>query len=95
MKFVDTSPLMELKELDTQVRVFTIEPFDTHILYRTEDVDHDNEAEVVILTLVDRDQLAHFGSGGSGKLASLGLIKDLPRSARIGHEVLANLNRVS
>lgn len=91
LNFADSSPSVKLTELGSEVHVFKVEPSGMRVLFKRDDVDNDGEKDVVILTVVDREQLAHLQNHGSGRLAQLSVTDDLPRSARIGHEVLSQI----
>lgn len=94
MRSADDSPPLKLEELNEDIRVFLIEPLDMRVLYKLEDVDHDGESEVVILTVIDRHGFADLEQEGGGRIEGFRTLNDLPRSARIGREVLSEIARL-
>lgn len=91
-----TDPSVHLDELGVTVRVHSTGDGLPIVLYRVFDVDADGEDEVVVMTLVPRDEVQISASSTLPAESASDLISaPSTRSARIGHELLTKLNAVT
>jgi hypothetical protein len=94
---ISSDPVVTLQELGTDVRVHSLNGRDPLVLYRVFDDEADGREEAVILQLVGRDELSAFGaaaSSSSSNVDELASADIIPRSTRIGLELLSKINSV-
>jgi hypothetical protein len=94
---IDTDPTLHLEELGSEVHVHSLGPQDPVVVYQVLDVDDDGQDEVVVLMLVGRQELSGAMEPGT---ATKSIFEDptlfdvIPKSTRIGHELLSKIRSV-
>jgi|SRR5581483_3869964 len=85
---VSSDERLELKTLDSELRVHKVSP-DLRVLYRVSDVDHDDEDEVVVFAIVTHADLPVLPEAAMrSRVTAEGLLSS---STKIGREVITKL----